>query len=734
MMVAKPARPTRHCRNLSRASSASSPAPSSENGKNRKPKTSWTAAENRAIFRTLAEYIYVDEEGLRPLTIYPSSDELELIEEWEEQEMSNDEIAIALYENSQANNPNRRPDLLFLALRQLQTVSGDHTTREVSEKLKNVRGRFVNWFITIHEDGSYPTLYAARYLSALLNNYVSSPFFPAHLIPRSHYTDAVEAAKSATDDISLWIQSMFWLYPENMFKFMHHCAIQVVRADIMAIPSNLRTPEENALFEAPQVDQVVKHLRRIIERHAPSSGAKGSGKGKKDLQSRPQTIVDALKNSDSKPSMRKRKRGSSLSSTKNPKMARVARKEFICPTSAIPVSVDGLHTGDKMDLVGLRVKFVAAVGGVIRRGLQKSKLDSNYHLYRLFASVSRFSDITPLFIPAIMNEYGRPMHPQFEELVIVRHFVGDFEETNVEPRIRVSRERFPCAGQCLESLITSQVFQVANDSRDELPVWLAISKRSDNKYVLALVVSAAHPSKSSSSTPSYIKYRTYRDEELNVSIHTAIHSNGQNTLGGLPIRYHDGLNFWPLDGSKDKTIALDNKRKELVSSISGNTYTYVAACTYTLSKLDKPWWEPRILSDVAYISQLQFAKTSILSAAPTFAQLSKNEVWTPPVLPAESEGLMLSNDVSPALVDGGYSIPQDNAPPATSWSSPGADPFEWYQPFDQAGVADIMNGTTVPQGFPDDYAEGLLSALDCANLQWFANVQAPSDPTKLLSD
>ncbi|KAJ2551656.1 hypothetical protein GGH95_005891, partial [Coemansia sp. RSA 1836] len=145
----------------SKASKAGKPLP--------RAKTPWTAEENRNLFRAMAEYIYVDKQGMKPLAIYLNPTELDHVESCESAlNMSDDDIASSLLENGLEVNPNRRSDLLFHVLRHLQRASGNQSTRVVNEKVKNARSRIVNLFMNMYNDGDLPSKRPVRYVSALL--------------------------------------------------------------------------------------------------------------------------------------------------------------------------------------------------------------------------------------------------------------------------------------------------------------------------------------------------------------------------------------------------------------------------------------------------------------------------------------------------------------------------------------------------------------------------------------
>ncbi|KAI8321543.1 hypothetical protein GQ54DRAFT_297953 [Martensiomyces pterosporus] len=765
-MTGRPTRSIRKCRRLSKPtplieagctamaepSVSQAPKPRQE----RKAKTTWTPEENEAFFRAMAEYMYVDEDGLKPLIIYPSAAELEVIEKWEyssEENMDDEAIALTIEEDLKDKcKPGRRPDLLFLAMRHLQRSSADpitgemHSTREVSEKVKNVRGRFVNPFMAMREDGSYPERYAARYVSTLLNNYVSSPFFPAHRIPKSHRAEAVHAVAHATDDISLWIQAMFWLYPENMYLFMHQCAIKIVRTDVINIEPMLRSSDEQKLLVSSESDPslVVQHLRKITQRLSVKDASKKSKVGS-DAKAKPGAALSAEPQWSGSPG---KKRGRSKSSPEPAGDLKRARRHncYAGMSTARPAAIaswEGMKNEDKLGIVGKRVKLIASVGGVIRRDFAKSKIDINYHLYRLYATVSRFSDITQMFLPAAVVQAGQAAAPQFEELVVVRHFDEAFEDGNVEPRIRVSKERFPCTGQQIEPLIRSRLSLEAGDTRKEVPVWLAISKRSDNRCILALIITSARSKPAHPAASPYTKFRSYQDEELSPAIFTAIQSNGQNKISGAPIRCCEGLNFWPLYGGRDTTISLPGKRTELVSDLATAPRThYAVACAYQVTALDRPWWEPRVLSGVAYECQMELAFYDTASNAPSYNQLAKLEAWTlpapihrpePVVYNVEHASLVSAVSPSPTVCGSNPVLL------GGSMSEKGFAGLDSLVPSDElqmclesehcAGMAGIANAGGQQHPFSTDYANELWSALGYSDLLPILN--APSGQTHL---
>ncbi|KAJ2732857.1 hypothetical protein IW152_003513 [Coemansia sp. BCRC 34962] len=390
----------------------------------------------------MAEYIYVDKQGMKPLAIYLNPTELDNVESCESAlNMTDDDIASSLLEQGIEVNPNRRGDLLFHVLRHMQRASGNQSTRVVNEKVKNVRSRIINLFMNMYNDGDLPSKRPIRYVSALLTSLVNSPFFPLDAL------DATTAASvySLTDtrhDVSLWLQAMFWLHPKSMYEFISQCALQITRAQAERTPIAMRTAEEhNVLSETPEYRTIITLMHRLVVTlngggsvKKPKSGGDSRGSGTKRG---PGDDFDDFNEDDTYDGCmlprRRRRKGQTLDGKK----MNSGNDIEVTMNDGVKVSLtlfDMLKTEEKLLLAGIT----------------------------------------------------------FAEFVVVKYFTGPFEQNSIEPRIRVSKDRTPCPGglASLEALIEQTFASTEEESREEISTWLVVAKRQDNKYVLALIVTS----------------------------------------------------------------------------------------------------------------------------------------------------------------------------------------------------------------------------------------------------
>ncbi|KAJ1671238.1 hypothetical protein GGF44_000203 [Coemansia sp. RSA 1694] len=618
----------------SKASKAGKPLP--------RAKTPWTAEENRNLFRAMAEYIYVDKQGMKPLAIYLNPTELDHVESCESAlNMSDDDIASSLLENGLEVNPNRRSDLLFHVLRHLQRASGNQSTRVVNEKVKNARSRIVNLFMNMYNDGDLPSKRPVRYVSALLTSLVSSPFFPLDALDQATAAN-VYSMSDARHDVCLWLEAMFWLHPKAMYEFISQCALQIVRAQAERIPMHSRTAEEhNVLSEAPEYRTIIAQLHELI---VILSGC-GPAKAAKIMQSSPDRVsgikrgpLDEFgfgneeKNAafgegaeDLLPKRRKRK-----TQTVDSRKLGNGNEIEVATNDGVKVSLtlfDLLKTEEKLLLAGISIRMIAAAGGVIRNSHQ-ALLDIKYHMYRLWTCVSRLADVAQMFQsthPPSGGKYPEAGEGMFAEFVVVKYFTGPFEQSNIEPRVRVSKDRTPCPGglHSLERLIEKAFASTEEEARAEVPVWLVVTKRQDERYVLALMVTSPEievPVDDSGVSMFHSRY--YSDQMLASAIDSAIVSEGNTMMGTLPIQLHSGLDPWPWVPGQAQSISVEaGFIGHIPMASESNETLIVATVNYRgINKAD-PWHEPRIMTEVIFDCQQSYANLGIAGHAPLYQHL-----------------------------------------------------------------------------------------------------------------
>ncbi|KAJ2463194.1 hypothetical protein GGI03_003995 [Coemansia sp. RSA 2337] len=626
-------------------------------------KTPWTAEENRNLFRAMAEYIYVDKQGMKPLAIYLNPTELDHVESCENAlHMTDEDIASSLLEQGIEVNPNRRSDLLFHVLRHLQRASGNQSTRVVNEKVKNVRSRIVNLFMNMYNDGDLPSKRPIRYVSALLTSLVNSPFFPMDAL------DPATAANvySMTDtrhDVSLWLQAMFWLHPKAMYEFISQCALQIVRAQAEHTPMTMRTVEEhNVLSETPEYRTIISLLHQLVV------NLNGGGPAKKPKPGSSSSKVTGIKRGahddfddindeddmyDGSLMTRRRKRkGQGMESKK---MTNGNDIEVVA-NDGIKVSLtlfDLLKTEEKLLLAGISIRMLAATGGIIRN-TQGADLDIKYHMYRLWTCISRLADVANLF--QSNDRGGNPeaveTNSTFAEFVVVKYFSGPFEQNNIEPRVRVSKDRTPCPGglASLERLIKQTFASTEEESREEIPIWLTVTKRQDNKYVLALIITSPEIEVPIEDGVSLFYGRHYSDQMLGPVIGQAISSGGNAMMGMLPIQSHSGLDPWPWMPGQAQSISVEAGFIGHIPLTSEDNETLIVA-TINYRGVDKatPWHEPRIMTEVIFDCQQSFANLGISGHAPPYQHLLQSGV-AEAMTAAASTVAALTRNHSPLLL------------------------------------------------------------------------------------
>ncbi|KAJ2490032.1 hypothetical protein IWW37_003507 [Coemansia sp. RSA 2050] len=624
-------------------------------------KTPWTAEENRNLFRAMAEYIYVDKQGMKPLAIYLNPTELDNVESCESAlNMTDDDIASSLLEQGIEVNPNRRGDLLFHVLRHMQRASGNQSTRVVNEKVKNVRSRIINLFMNMYNDGDLPSKRPIRYVSALLTSLVNSPFFPLDAL------DATTAASvySLTDtrhDVSLWLQAMFWLHPKSMYEFISQCALQITRAQAERTPIAMRTAEEhNVLSETPEYRTIITLMHRLVVTlngggsvKKPKSGGDSRGSGTKRG---PGDDFDDFNEDDTYDGCmlprRRRRKGQTLDGKK----MNSGNDIEVTMNDGVKVSLtlfDMLKTEEKLLLAGISIRMLAAVGGVIRNNRQAT-LDIKYHMYRMWTCISHLSDVSHLFQSnaASGDIEAVDMGLAFAEFVVVKYFTGPFEQNSIEPRIRVSKDRTPCPGglASLEALIEQTFASTEEESREEISTWLVVAKRQDNKYVLALIVTSPEIGVPSENGVSLFFGRHYSDQMLGLVIGSAVATSGKAIMGTLPIQNHSGLDPWPWMPGQAQSISVEAGFIGHIPLASEYNETLIVA-TINYRGVDKasPWHEPRIMTEVIFDCQQSYANLGITGNAPPYEHLLQSGI-TGAMTAAASTVAALTRNHSPLLL------------------------------------------------------------------------------------
>ncbi|KAI7822262.1 hypothetical protein BX661DRAFT_187585 [Kickxella alabastrina] len=590
---------------------------------NSRTKTPWTIDENISLFRTMAEYIYVKKTGMKPLAIYLNPSELNHVVTCEKTMAMNDsEIAVSLREQEIESNPSRRGDLLFAVVRHLQYSSGFHETRVVNEKIKNVRSRIINEFMTMFNEGTLPTKRPVRYVTAMLNNLVTSPF--ANLDSSFGSNINLGNAPGAADnkhDVSLWLAAMFWLHAKDMYDFVYQCALQVVRTQARLGTPACCTAELQDQLEQPSPDLciIVSQLYAIISYlNANTRGAKDKDKAKGPNAATRNGYGDA-ENSSKK---RKRKALTPLDVRKKPPMQETM---VICNDNKLLslTMFEILKNEEKLQIAGMRVKMVASVGGVIRRTNGLAIQDIKYHMYRLWTCVSRFNDISPLLKrPNLFGDNIIPNIANFAEFVVVDHFANPFSNTSVEPSVRVSKQRRFGHNMNIELLIEQKFAATQGENRSHIPVWLTICRRSDDRYVFALIITSADKVAPVESQIGGFNFTRFPSESFLSSIDNAIASGGNVNYQGVPMCQHAGLEPWPWSPNQVNTLTASYGYEEKVGvkMQDGSTVIVSSGWANTAHTLE-PWAEPRVLSTEAYSCQQGYAGALTVGTTPCYEQL-----------------------------------------------------------------------------------------------------------------
>ncbi|KAJ2648221.1 hypothetical protein IWW40_004092 [Coemansia sp. RSA 1250] len=590
-----------------------------------RPKTPWSLEQNQRFFRTLAEYIYVDKSGLKPLAIYLNQQELEHVDHCENiLGMSDIEIAQSLSEQEAESNPNRCGHLLFEVLRHMQRASGVLDVRAVNEKAKNVRSRIINRFIGMYDSGVLPPKRPARYVAAILGSLTASPLCPVSEASASMGLGVYSTTENK-HDVCLWLQAMMWLYPRKMYDFLLQCSVQIARAWAEDIPVEYRSPEDFRVLndQEPDIYTLVELLRRMVNDLSDESGTK------KYKSSRSSYYMHSENGSDV--AGKKRKRKLTLQETKR---ATKDENATVITNDEEQISVglfDLLKTKEKLKIAGMRNKMLAAVGGVVRNGDAKTMLDIKYHLYRLWTCVARFAEVSKMLVPSSRIPAESTLEwPRFAEFVVVHDYSSPFDVTSIEPRLRVSKDRMVCKDvqHNIEDLIKQWVASTEGETRIEIPIWLVIARRSDNQMVLGLVISSLDTEVGSAGVHSLISsYRKFDDASLMPVIDTAIVSGGSKDYNNLPMHDQMGLDPWPWSEAQESVIAAsDDFRKPVNIQVGDSNVQLVVSSAYAESpEVIDPWLEPRVMPSFVFNLQKTYAGEDSIKLAPEYTQLLNEE-------------------------------------------------------------------------------------------------------------
>ncbi|KAJ2636123.1 hypothetical protein GGF40_003196 [Coemansia sp. RSA 1286] len=565
-------------------------------------KTPWTMEENKNLFKSMAEYIYVDKNGMKPLAMYLNPSEIDHVEKCEET-MSDEEIGLSLRKAEIDNNPNRRGDLLFAFVRHLQAASGYHNTRVVNEKIKNVRSRIINLFMNMHVEGALPTKRPVRYIAAMVNSIVRSPFSTLEPSVKTLHTNSAYADNK--HDVCLWLDAMYLLHTQNMHDFINQCAINLVRTHLELIATGLYADQVamELAQEEPNMSFVVSCLNTLI------NVLNNDERVKKDKAKRGEEVL------------RKRKRKNTASSNSAQKR-KIEDVQIVCnDNKTVSLALfEMLKNEEKLQIAGIPLKMIAAVGGTIRRRDPMTVLDIKYNLYRLWTCVSRFNDITAKLSNATV---GRPDQDSFTEFVVVNHFAQSFSELAIEPRIRISKTRVADGDLKLDQLIEQYFASTENESRHHVPVWMTVCKRSDGQYVFALVITSANMiAPADIQISGSTSFRRFTDDSLFPIIDNALASGGSLPYAGVSMCQHAGLDTWPWTPDQLSTIVMSQGYEEQLDLVIEKGSRVMVSTgwpntTHTLS----PWAEPRVLNGEAYRFQQKYASVSMMDVAPSYEQL-----------------------------------------------------------------------------------------------------------------
>ncbi|KAJ1893166.1 hypothetical protein LPJ81_005419 [Coemansia sp. IMI 209127] len=268
-----------------------------------------------------------------------------------------------------------------------------------------------------------------------------------------------------------------------------------------------------------------------------------------------------------------------------------------------------LSNTEKVQLAGPRVKLIAAVGGVIRNS-SASSTDIRYHMHRLWTCIARFKGINTVVSPLTADG----AKPGFSEFVVVYDYMDAMEERSIEPHIRVSRTRVACtADHRMDRLVAQYVATSPDESRAEVPVWLAIVANADGTHSLALVICSSPDQPRS----SLLEYRCFTDAEIaDAAQHGAI--------DGRPVHTYGGMEPWPWTAMQASTVSMARQPMALTvckSSAEGLPVVVSGRAQSPRMLLNSPWCEPRVLAMEAYTRQQGYAALNIVGMYPSYAYL-----------------------------------------------------------------------------------------------------------------
>ncbi|KAJ2891064.1 hypothetical protein IWW38_003788, partial [Coemansia aciculifera] len=417
------------------------------------------------------------------------------------------------------------------------------------------------------------------------------------------------------------------------------------------VPVSSRTAaQHNVLSDVPEYSIIIAQLYELMERLNSGGGAKGlnalvrPGEGNpSQLAQLPVVKFDFLSDvgkgeegaafSDAADELMPKKRKRKMATLDAGRLMGSSELE-VTTNDGIRVSLtlfDMLKTEEKLLLAGISIRMLAAVGGVIRNGNQ-AILDIKYHMYRLWTCVSRLTDVEQMFHDnSDSHEPGQPMDEQgnnmFAEFVVVKYFTDSFEQRNIEPRIRISKDRTPCPGGLhnLETLIEQAFSSTEEETRSEIPMWLVVSKRQDERYVLALLISSPEieaPVDETGREMTLFQNRHYSDQVVASVVDSAIASRGNAMMGALPIQCQSGLDPWPWAPGQAQSISVEAGFIGHIPMATEYSETLiVATINYCGVEKTSPWHEPRIMTEVVFDCQQSYANLGVAGHAPLYQHL-----------------------------------------------------------------------------------------------------------------
>ncbi|KAJ1667539.1 hypothetical protein IW140_002119 [Coemansia sp. RSA 1813] len=544
----------------------------------------------------MAEYIYIDTNGIKPLAIYMNTEELEYIEMYEEAGYSDHKIFEAL-----KNRKNTGAEHLFTVIRHMQSCAHTHSFREVNEKFKNTRSRIINWFMTMFTHGTLPNSRPERYITSMLAALNSSPLIL--------YKAGPMVKHAVKHDIDMWLDAMCWLYPRQMHSFLLTCALRVARYYASKKPVEMRTELDNAVLdeESPILSDIFSILDQLV---CSLRGVDYPAHKRLEGNNVCEATQDIMHSS-----IKRKSSCSSNSEEDGWKRIKLENGDTKIRRGSTTVSSDMFYTlsnEGKVQLAGNRVKLIASVGGIIRNNNLHTALDIRYHLHRLWTCVARFKDLNKMVYPLTHHKHGST----FSEFVVVYDFIDTMEEASIEPHIRVSRTRVECSN--MQQLVAQYIGSSNKEERAEIPMWLCIVANSDGTHALALVIcSSAMPTPAKSNSHSLLEYRPFTDAEISGAI-------GTGAIGGYPVEVHGGLEPWPWTATQAGSIPRIAHAVCKSSKKSNCSPVVVSASRYSVSErmMLSPWCEPRILAMEAYMRQRGYASLNIIGVYPSYTYLA----------------------------------------------------------------------------------------------------------------